>query len=207
MPSRRHLEFISLLLGLLVALFAPSTGRKRRGTPLAFTNALFGRRRRTPPFCKLALSVLGIVSEFATNNTQAKSFRRSCRHQDYWLSLSPTELETATGFLFEQLGYKTKVSGGSGDGGVDVELLRDGRRIIVQCKQYSTAIGPNYVRDLYGTLLHEAADKALLVSPSGFTDGAREFAKGKPILLLGIKHLVKLSKKIVLFQPKNSNAE
>jgi len=207
MSKRKSFQHVSFFIDLFLSVLSRSSNNKSRANSLTFTNLLFGRRRRTPPLCKLALAVLGIVSGFATNNTQAKLFRRSCRHQDYWLSLSPTELENATGFLFEQLGYKTKVSGGSGDGGVDVELLRDGKRIIVQCKQYSTAIGPNYVRDLYGTLLHEAADKALLVSPSGFTDGAREFAKGKPILLLGIKHLVKLSKKIVLFQPKNSNAE
>jgi restriction system protein len=56
--------------------------------------------------------------------------------------------------------------------------------VLVQCKAHRSYVSPGAVRDLYGTLLHEHADQAWLVTTSGFHPGAREFAKGKPMRLI-----------------------
>jgi restriction system protein len=40
------------------------------------------------------------------------------------------------------------------------------------------------VRDLYGTVINEGANKGILVTTSDYGPDAYEFAKGKPLVLL-----------------------
>jgi restriction system protein len=71
-------------------------------------------------------------------------------------------------------------------------LLKDGKKIIIQCKAHRNYISAGYVRELYGTLMHQKADEAWLVVTSGFYSGAREFALEKPIKLLTAWDLMRL---------------
>ena len=70
----------------------------------------------------------------------------------------------------------------SGDGGVDL-ILKDksGKKVVVQCKSYASPVGPAAARELYGSMMDFGADKAVLVCPVGFTQGVKDFVKGKPI--------------------------
>ena len=72
---------------------------------------------------------------------------------------------------------------------LDIILAEEGRTIIVQCKAFKNYVSPGYVRELFGTLIHEGADEAWLVTTSGFYSGAKAFAQGKPIRLLTIDEL------------------
>jgi len=112
---------------------------------------------------------------------------------EWWLSQTGTSLEEETASLYSSLGYRVERKGGTGDEGVDLILRWDDKRIIVQCKAHAKPIGPKVVRELYGTLVHHKAHRAILVSPSGFTQKAAEFADGKPIELLDAFSLVELS--------------
>jgi restriction system protein len=51
------------------------------------------------------------------------------------------------------------------------------------------------VRDLYGTLLNEGANKGILVTTSDFGPDAFEFAKGKPLTLMSGGNLLFLLEK------------
>jgi HJR/Mrr/RecB family endonuclease len=109
-------------------------------------------------------------------------------------NLSPCEFEHHVAELFEQRGYLVTVRGRSGDLGVDLELVgSDGRRAIVQCKRYRHAIGPDVVRELFGTMVHEMALHGFLVTTAVFSDAAREWARGKPISLIDGSTLVQLT--------------
>ncbi|MCB8982698.1 MAG: restriction endonuclease [Ardenticatenaceae bacterium] len=100
-------------------------------------------------------------------------------------ALSPAEFEKYVAQLFRRKGYKVKLRGRSGDRGVDLELLRTGgKRAIVQCKRYQHTIGPDIVRELYGTLIHEKVAHAFLVTTADISDAAREWAMGKPMTLV-----------------------
>ncbi len=57
-------------------------------------------------------------------------------------------------------------------------------------------VGPAVVRELYGTLRAHKARTAILVSKSGFTRGAIEFAKGRPIHLWDLRSLIEMQKKL-----------
>lgn len=109
-------------------------------------------------------------------------------------ALSPAEFERYVAWLFRQKGYSVKVRGRSGDHGVDLELIRPGRpKAIVQCKRYQNTVGPDVVRELYGTLVHERAVHGFLVTTAEISDAARQWARYKPITLIDGRTLVQVA--------------
>jgi hypothetical protein len=108
-------------------------------------------------------------------------------------ALSPGAFEKYVAALFQQQEYQVYRRGGSGDLGVDLELIhRDGRRAIVQCKRYQHNVGPDAVRELFGTLVHERAHHAFLVTTAEISTAARAWAQGKPITLIDGRSLVQI---------------
>lgn len=107
-------------------------------------------------------------------------------------ALSPQQFERYVAGVFRRKGYHVQMRGGSGDHGVDLELhdRRTGRRAIVQCKRYQNTVGEELVRELYGTLLHELAYHAFLVTTADISEAAREWAQGKAITLIDGASLV-----------------
>ncbi|MBG0788558.1 MAG: restriction endonuclease [Anaerolineaceae bacterium] len=109
------------------------------------------------------------------------------------MALSPDDFEALIAKLFDAYGHQTVVMGGNGDHGVDVVVTTtEGEKWIVQCKRYSGSVGEPIVRDLYGTLLHEDAQKAYLITTGGLTRQAVAWAEGKPIVLYDGEGLVRL---------------
>ena len=105
--------------------------------------------------------------------------------------------------LFEQEfssgGGEVKVTQASRDGGVDAvafdpDPIRGGK-IVIQAKRYTNTVGVAAVRDLYGTVLNEGATKGILVTTSDYGPDAYEFAKDKPLVLMGGANLLHLLEK------------
>ena len=86
--------------------------------------------------------------------------------------------------------FNPRVTPGSADGGVDIEVTRNGLRGVVQCKAHVACVGPHVVRDLYGVIHHCGASFGIIVSRGGFTRGAIDFARDKPILFLDTDDLI-----------------
>jgi restriction system protein len=100
---------------------------------------------------------------------------------------------------FNQSGGEVKITRASKDGGVDAiafdpDPLRGGK-VIIQAKRYTNVVGVSSVRDLYGTILNEGANKGILVSTADYGPDAYVFAKGKPITLLNGNNLLHLLQK------------
>jgi restriction system protein len=112
------------------------------------------------------------------------------RKQSYWIALSGYEFEQATAEVLKKHQFNPRVTRGSVDGGVDIEVVRAGRKGVVQCKAHAAGVGPHTVRDLYGVIHHEGADFGIIVSLGGFTRGAIDFAKAKPIFLVDTADLI-----------------
>jgi len=112
------------------------------------------------------------------------------RKLDFWRSLSGVAFEHELAKLFRLAGYQADVTPPSGDKGVDIVLMKDGRKGIVQCKAHKVQIGPNIVRELYGTAMHFNSDFAILASVSGFTRGAAQFADEKGIKLISLEDII-----------------
>ena len=88
-------------------------------------------------------------------------------------------------------GYAVEMCSGEGsDGGVDLWLRQAGETVLVQCKHrkvYKVGVSP--VRELFGILTAEQADRAILVTVGRYTQDARAFASGKPMELIDGKQL------------------
>ncbi len=114
---------------------------------------------------------------------------------DGLLKLSPREFEKLVATLFKANGHQAQVLGGSSDHGVDIVVLSNEKeKWIVQCKRYNGSVGEPVVRDLYGTMGHEGAQRAYLITTGSFTTQAKEWVVGKPIVLYDGPALIKLIK-------------
>lgn len=123
------------------------------------------------------------------------------RTLDGLMALSPREFEKLVATLFKANGHQAQVLGGSSDHGIDILVLSDEKeKWIVQCKRYNGSVGEPVVRDLYGAMGHEGAQRAYLVTTGSFTTQAQEWAVGKPIVLYDGLALVKLIKSTKLHQ-------
>lgn len=100
---------------------------------------------------------------------------------------------------FSTNGGEVKVTQASRDGGVDAIAFDPdpikGGKIIIQAKRYTNVVGVSAVRDLYGTVVNEGANKGILVTTSGYGNDAYEFAKNKPLTLLDGGNLLYLLEK------------
>ena len=104
---------------------------------------------------------------------------------DQLYALSPRAFEQFVAELFERRGYKVEVRGRAGDLGVDLVLMApDGRRAVVQCKRYRHQVGPDIIRELFGTMVHERAFHGFLVTTAEISEAARQWAADKPMTLI-----------------------
>jgi len=110
--------------------------------------------------------------------------------RSYWERLNGYEFEIETAEVLKRHQFNPKVTGGSADGGVDIEVTRAGHKGVVQCKAHVTCVGPHIVRDLFGVMHHGKSDFGIIVSRGGFTKGAIDFARDKPILFLATSDLI-----------------
>ncbi|MBT0664207.1 restriction endonuclease [Geobacter pelophilus] len=100
---------------------------------------------------------------------------------------------------FSVNGGEVKVTQASRDGGVDAvafdpDPIRGGK-IVIQAKRYTNTVGVGAVRDLYGTVMNEGANKGILVTTSDYGPDSYEFAKGKPMILLNGANLLHMLEK------------
>lgn len=104
------------------------------------------------------------------------------------MDLTPQEFENLIGNLFSKMGLETRQTQLSRDGGVDVVAFDKrpifGGKVVIQAKRYRNTVGVSAVRDLFGTMMNEGANKGILVSTSGYGSAAFNFATDKPIELI-----------------------
>lgn len=103
-------------------------------------------------------------------------------------SMSGIEFEELCQTLVELMGFSTESTKASGDGGIDIiaynyQPIISGKYII-QCKRYSGSVGEPVIRDLYGVVMSERANKGILMTTGYFTNHALNFAVDKPIELI-----------------------
>jgi restriction system protein len=103
-------------------------------------------------------------------------------------NLSWENFELLAGEIFRRQGFEVEISSGLGaDGGKDLTLRRDGEVRLVQCKRLSAKnwVSVMEMREFYGLLVAENAKSGIFMTTGFYSQDALEFAKGKPINLLG----------------------
>jgi Holliday junction resolvase-like predicted endonuclease len=86
--------------------------------------------------------------------------------------------------LLEHQGFRTTVTKGSGDFGVDVIARKGDLKYAVQTKRYNTGVSRSAVSDAVAAKGHYGCNAALVVTTSRFTAGARQFARSTGCVLV-----------------------
>ena len=108
-------------------------------------------------------------------------------------------LEEAVKVLLQSMGLQADTTRTTGDGGIDivaysVSPIFSGK-YVVQCKDWAGSVGEGVVRDLYGVVMAEAANKGILVTTGTVSKSAQKFADVKPLELIDGEQLSKLLSK------------
>ena len=98
--------------------------------------------------------------------------------------LKPEEFQRLMWAAYRKARYEVQETSFTKDGGVDGFLVKGSRRLLLQCKRYKGDVGEPFVRDLFGTMIHNSANGAILVTTAGISEPARKFADGKGIELV-----------------------
>lgn len=94
------------------------------------------------------------------------------------------EFEHFTADLLRKLGYeRVEVTPGSGDQGVDVIAVKDGKRYAIQCKRYNQKLGNKPVQEVFAGKTIYGCSVAVVLTNNYFTDGAKEAAKATGVEL------------------------
>ena len=111
-------------------------------------------------------------------------------------SLTGIEFEKLCQELLQRVGFDVQITQQTGDGGIDLiahynqPLLKG--KYIVQCKRYIGGVGEPIVRDLYGVVMAERANKGILITTGYFTLSAAKFAADKNLELIDGEQLNEL---------------
>ena len=100
---------------------------------------------------------------------------------------------------FGRSGVEVKVTRASRDRGVDAIMfdpdpLRGGKYVL-QAKRYTRPVDVAAVRELYGTVVNEGANRGILVTTSSYGPDAYDFAKDKPLSLVDGPNLIAMLQK------------
>ena len=127
-----------------------------------------------------------------SDNRRIKKWFEKHKILEEWKTISGTEFEKVTAIIFNNLGYKTKVIGGSGDREIDIKGSKDGKRIFIQCKNMEK-VKPHDIRAFSDTLRKQnlkEGEMGIFVTTGEFTKGDEREAKEASVqmkLINGIK--------------------
>lgn len=95
---------------------------------------------------------------------------------------APTALRSF--FVRRKFAAQRSIDGGA-DSGVDLVLTKEGKRFLVQCKQYrALTVSVMVVREIFGIVAAQRAAGVMVVTTGTFTKDVIEFARAQPIDLI-----------------------
>jgi len=130
--------------------------------------------------------LIGAVGAFIKQSRGTSLLGNARAHRTAISAMSWRDFERLVGEAIRQRGYKVTGFGGSGpDGGVDLGLMKNGERFLVQCKHWRTEqVGVSVVRELNGVIAAQGAHGGFVVTGGQFTREAREFARNTKVELI-----------------------
>jgi HJR/Mrr/RecB family endonuclease len=114
-------------------------------------------------------------------------------------NMSPSQFENVVAEIYEKQGYKVTVTGGSHDRGIDIiaeKSVGEAReKVAIQCKHQKVVVGRPILQQLWGVVADDhSITRGDLVTSSGFSAEAKDFAKGKRLTLINRKALSLLAR-------------
>lgn len=120
------------------------------------------------------------------------------KHEAYWRKLTGIQFENEMGSLFRTMGYEVKSTPLTGDGGVDLILRKDRRKIVVQCKAHNSKVSIDVARQLVASMQDFQADEAIIACFDGVTQPVKDYISKRSIRVLDVQNIVSLQKQFGL---------
>ena len=99
-------------------------------------------------------------------------------------AMNGDQFEDFIKILVERMGLKAEKTKKSHDGGIDIWAYSDheltGGHYIIQCKRWRPTISVDIIRDLYGAVTRERADKGILITNSKISPDCFKFVEDAP---------------------------
>ena len=142
------------------------------------------------PACIYAIYWIYLFSVEKITSDKANS---NWADREWWWKLDGWEFEEEAAKIFRLNGYKATVTKKTGDGGIDIILEKDKKKVIVQCKHYSSAVAPEVLRALWGVREDFRTEHVMLIASSGISKSSKDFIKNKPTFkVLDLEDLIRL---------------
>ena len=93
-------------------------------------------------------------------------------------------------------GWEAEVTSGSGDQGIDVIAKKEGKKLGIQCKLYSSAIGNKAVQEAHAGKSYYNADAVAVLSNASYTSSAKDLARVTGVELLSHHDIPDLFEKV-----------
>lgn len=114
--------------------------------------------------------------------------------------MSWSDFEQLIAEFFTRNGFDVQDTPPGPDGGIDLLLMKNGKKFIVQCKHWKKfKVNVQTIREQFGIMHAEGAHGVYVVTSGVFTEDAVQFAEGKNIKLIDGSKL----KTIIRKQEKN----
>jgi restriction system protein len=114
--------------------------------------------------------------------------------REIFLNLTPRDFEKLVAALYQDIGYSVILTKPTHDGGIDIHAEKhqptSKEKLVIQCKNYTSNISVDEIRNLLGVVTSTKSTKGVLVTSSDFTNDAIKFANENPsIELINYKQL------------------
>lgn len=183
-------SIVSFILILIVAIVLVSKLRKIMGGYLglllfpAVTVFLI-------PIVLFCMGIGKISDEHATKQAQEQYRKKISMSGIAEIdTMSGKEFEDYLGYMFETLGYKSRVTKYRGDYGADLILEKNEKRIAVQAKRYAKKISVKSVQEISTALKYYNANEGWVVTNNYFTKAAKDLARINGIILIDREKLM-----------------
>ena len=115
--------------------------------------------------------------------TMEKSLLEEKYNIDYIDMMNGNEFEHFVSELFSKMGFCAEVTKQSGDQGLDVIAEKSGKKIGIQAKCYSNAVGNSAIQEAVAGMNYYRCDKAIVVTNNYFTNSAIDLANANNVVL------------------------
>ena len=98
-------------------------------------------------------------------------------------SISGYDFERILKSLFQKMGYQVIHTTLSNDQGADLIVEKFGVKTVVQAKNWQNNVTNSGIQEIVAAIKHYNAQRAMVISSSGFTQSARELAQSNNVVL------------------------
>ena len=116
--------------------------------------------------------------------TKRWEYFNTATKEGFWQTKQGIQLERAVKELLQKKGWMTEDTKVTGDGGIDLISTKHNRKILIQCKGHSSALGVGAIRDAAGVKSTQNCDDMVVIATNGFTSGSVDFARSSGIKLV-----------------------